>query len=882
MSYRIKVQDIELSETIPTITGLDGYHQLQCIVRLHGTPIASLRVPVTGDYCAGDSILEAILDKQNWWITQYLLEQELDKPLEAKIIDFEHFLDTPPISFNGPYPLVTVAVCTRDRTDNLVLCLDSLIQLDYPALDILIVDNAPQTEATKQLVSQYPNVRYVCEPRPGLDWARNRAILEAQGEIIAYTDDDVVVDAGWVKALAWVFVENPDVMCVTGLTVPYEIETEAQYLLELYGGFGRGFQRKWFQADIANDEDVGFHYGGAGQYGAGANMAFRRGVFDHLGLFDPALDVGTVTNGGGDLEMFFRVLAEGYTLVYEPSMMVRHRHRREYDKLWKQIHNNGIGLYSYFMREMLHYPETRSGFRKLGRFWLRWWNIRRYLISWFRPTLFPRDLIWAELKGSLIGIWDRRYQIAVRRAREIEDQFGPQLPETQPVQYPAVPQPGINLNQQIAVRTIDLTQPLPDMSDMSEYFSIHLLITLGDKTLGMLEIHNKHQPISAMRLRHEIAKEINEKLLLRGTKLKPAALWSQLHAAMSIHYTAESVENDRLPDHVKVSIVVGTYDRPEDLEDCLKSLTTQKTSRLVEIIIADNHPASGLTAPVVAKFPGVKLVSDSRKGASFARNTGIRAATSEIIVTTDDDIVMPEYWLENLIAPFRRADVMMVTGNFMPPELATPAQIAFADYDHMGRGQTGFEADGEWFESFRRRAVPTWRLGGTGNAAYRAGLFHDPKIGMMKESLGAGVPTGTGEDIYFFYRVLKAGYIIVYEPSAYVWHKYRSEMSALKRQIYNYSKGHVAYHLITIFQDNDLRGLVHLLYVVPGWRSRQILGRSNQSLAIIWQEIRGNLLGPWSLWQARQHVRRENRKYSFVQQDTAPMIFSTQDGENHA
>ena len=50
----------------------------------------------------------------------------------------------------------------------------------------------------------YPQVRYVCEPRPGLNWARNRAIAEARGEIIAYTDDDVVVDRGWVRALAGV------------------------------------------------------------------------------------------------------------------------------------------------------------------------------------------------------------------------------------------------------------------------------------------------------------------------------------------------------------------------------------------------------------------------------------------------------------------------------------------------------------------------------------------------------------------------------------------------------------------------------------------------------------------------------------------------------
>jgi O-antigen biosynthesis protein len=641
---------------------------------------------------------------------------------------------------------------------------------------------------------------------------------------------------------------------------------------------------------MENGEEAGFTYGGAGRYGAGANMAFRRSVFDHIGLFDPALDVGTVTNGGGDIEMFFRVLNEGHTLVYEPSMLVRHRHRREYEQLWKQIHNNGIGLYSYFDREMHHYPATRSGFRKLGRYWLRWWNIRRYLISLFRPTLFPRDLIWAELRGSLIGMWNRRYQKALRRAAEIEAQFGPQLPESPTAHETAAPYPAKATGGQIAVRTLDLTQPLPDLSDATEFVRFHLLITLGNKTLGMIEIPNKHQPISAMRLRNEITRQINANLLAREGQSKLDSVWSSLRAAMAGRYSAQDdgakTVRGQLSDQVTVSIVVGTYDRPRDLEDCLKSLIAQNTSRHVQIIIVDNHPESGLTPPVVAKFPGVTLVSESRKGASFARNAGIRAARGEIVVTTDDDIVMPDYWLENLLLPFNRADVMMVTGNFMPPELKTPAQQAFANYDSMGRGHNKLEVGGEWFESFRRRAVTTWKLGGTGNAAYRASLFQDPKVGMMEEILGAGVPTGTGEDIYFFYKVLKAGYIIVYEPSAYVWHKYRTDMEAFKRQIYNYSKGHVAYHLITIFRDGDLRGLVQLLYVLPRWRLRQVasrvLRRSGQPLHLTWQEIKGNLAGPWSLWQAKRHVRRENRKQTFVpaENTSSALLFSTHDGEN--
>jgi glycosyltransferase involved in cell wall biosynthesis len=267
----------------------------------------------------------------------------------------------------------------------------------------------------------YPQVRYVCEPRPGLNWARNRAIAEARGEIIAYTDDDVVVDRGWVRALARVFAEEAEVMAVTGLVVPLELETEAQRLFEQYGGFGRGFERKWYRPDGESGERAATRHGGAGKFGTGANMAFRRSLFERIGGFDPALDVGTVTNGGGDLEMFFRVLKEGHTLVYEPSALVRHRHRRDYAQLRTQIINNGVGFHAYLVRSALTYKDERWALIRLGLWQLWWWNIRRLLIPVAHPDRLPRDLILGELRGSLIGLG--RYLKARRTAARIAQSF---------------------------------------------------------------------------------------------------------------------------------------------------------------------------------------------------------------------------------------------------------------------------------------------------------------------------------------------------------------------------------------------------------------------------------------------------------------------------
>ena len=317
-----------------------------------------------------------------------------------------------------------------------------------------------------------------------------------------------------------------------------------------------------------------------------------------------------------------------------------------------------------------------------------------------------------------------------------------------------------------------------------------------------------------------------------------------------------------LDEEVSASVVVATFDRPDELRQCLRCLTDQIVARRLEVIVVDNHPGSGLTAPVVAEFPGVLLVREPRKGLSYARNAGIDAATGDVIVMTDDDVRAPSDWVENLVAPLGRRDVVAVTGNVLPLELDTPAQLLFESYGGLGRGFERREYDGRWFESWRS-AVPTWVLGGTANAAFLASLFHDPQIGMLEESLGAGMPAAVGEDTYLFYKILKAGHTIVYEPAAVVWHRHRSDMLALRRQLYGYSKGHVAYHLTTLLDDKDLRALLYLGIRLPGGHVRRLVqglrSDTRYPVGLNLLEIAGNLAGPLAWLESRRRVKREGR-----------------------
>jgi GT2 family glycosyltransferase len=226
----------------------------------------------------------------------------------------------------------SVIICTRDRPEALQRCLASLPQQTYPPREIIVVDNASKDQRTRAVAAE-AGVIYVREDRPGLDVARNTGARHATSQIVAYTDDDVVLHQGWLERLVAAF-EDPRIGAATGLVLPAELATEAQLHFETYWSFGQGYYRKDYHADTfsAYETDV-FP---AWKVGAGASMAFRREVFDQVGYFDTRLDVGKA-GCSGDSEFWYRLLAHGFSCRYEPSSVAFHFHRLTMEGLSRQI-----------------------------------------------------------------------------------------------------------------------------------------------------------------------------------------------------------------------------------------------------------------------------------------------------------------------------------------------------------------------------------------------------------------------------------------------------------------------------------------------------------------------------------------------------------------
>ena len=289
-------------------------------------------------------------------------------------------------------PSATVVVCTRNRSEDLAKGLPKLAWLAEEGHEVLIVDNCPDDDLTKHLVSKYPAVRYILEPIPGLNTARNRGLRTANGEIVAFTDDDAIVDEEWLTGLLKNF-QDPTVAVVTGITMPLELESEAQYWFEITNSFKRGFLQQRFEASTM---DVI----AAGQIGAGVNMAVRRSALEEIGYFDEALDAGTPTLSGGDQELFYRTLAAGYRIIYDPAALVWHRHRRTWEELRRTLYGYGVGVYAWWTRAFFIEGEWSVPYKATQ--WFLEYYVRNLIHSFLgRSDRMPIDLAWAQLLGAI-------------------------------------------------------------------------------------------------------------------------------------------------------------------------------------------------------------------------------------------------------------------------------------------------------------------------------------------------------------------------------------------------------------------------------------------------------------------------------------------------
>ncbi|HEX7089584.1 MAG TPA: glycosyltransferase [Longimicrobiales bacterium] len=318
---------------------------------------------------------------------------------------------------------MTAAICTRARPDQLARALESLCAQRVPASEILVIDNAPPDDAAERAVARVcPAARYVVEPVPGLDFARNRALAEASGDIVAFLDDDAVASPGWVGAIRAAFESAPALGVCTGRVEALAVRTAGQRLFEANGGYGRGDRRIRLPAD-ARRRLHGFPaplVAWAVSVGNGASLAVRRDYARQLGGFDEALDLGDVLPGGGDLDIIWRMLRAGHELVYEPDALAWHEHRESISSAVEQIAGHQRALLAFLTKS----TRQASGRTRAELLAFLCWRllkpgVRLAARGIGRDPLPARALlrVWAECWAGLAA-YGRARRIALRRRLE--------------------------------------------------------------------------------------------------------------------------------------------------------------------------------------------------------------------------------------------------------------------------------------------------------------------------------------------------------------------------------------------------------------------------------------------------------------------------------
>jgi GT2 family glycosyltransferase len=287
--------------------------------------------------------------------------------------------------------------------------MERLAQLRYPHLEILVVDNAPVDESTLQLTQRFSaadaRFRYVREDRPGLSYARNRALSEATGALLAFTDDDVWVDRCWVDGLVRGFETSPRVGCVTGLVATASVRSRAEAYFDARAASwsSRLAAQVFDPADPPSDDPL-FPFS-AGRFGTGANFCFDRDLMRSLGGFDVHLGAGTATRGGEDLDAFVRVLRSGRCIRYEPSALVWHHHRADGAALLGQMYSYGTGLSAFMVKCLLDGAMRRDVLKRVPLGLVKMLRIRRETEDRLpRGVPAPRGVLIREVAGMAVGV----------------------------------------------------------------------------------------------------------------------------------------------------------------------------------------------------------------------------------------------------------------------------------------------------------------------------------------------------------------------------------------------------------------------------------------------------------------------------------------------
>ena len=296
---------------------------------------------------------------------------------------------------------ISVIICTYNRANSLADTLSCLTRQSYNIenWELIVVDNN-SNDNTKEIIDEYskklPNLTYKFESQQGLSYARNLGINSAHGEIIVFTDDDVLPETDWLVQIQTNMEKYLCDACGGYIAPKWEVPPPP-WLTEIFYGFLA------IKTDINGPRQLGIN----DELPFGANMAFRKSMFPRYGLFDTQKGrKGNILAGGEDGEMFERIIRENCLVYYFPNIKVTHkveafRIKKNYFRRWRfQGSKNSASVATFEgSRRVLGIPlylisQTAKAIFKSFM----------YLITKPQDIAFRQEMIVWHFLGSIAGI----------------------------------------------------------------------------------------------------------------------------------------------------------------------------------------------------------------------------------------------------------------------------------------------------------------------------------------------------------------------------------------------------------------------------------------------------------------------------------------------
>jgi glycosyltransferase involved in cell wall biosynthesis len=381
------------------------------------------------------------------------------------------------------------------------------------------------------------------------------------------------------------------------------------------------------------------------------------------------------------------------------------------------------------------------------------------------------------------------------------------------------------------VLSIDVGGPIEDI-DLAGAGALYLRLFDRDRPIGVLELTAPLPRYPARWLARDLAWLVNHQ---RHAQAIRDALVAPVVAA----------------DPPTVGVVIATRDRPASLTSCCAALS-QLSPAPDEIIVVDNADVPS-EAREIAAAAGFGYVHEPVAGHSRARNRGLAAASSDIVVFTDDDVEVAPGWVAALRLPFADPLVAGVTGLVFPQRLDTRAQQLFEKHAGFVRG---FET-----RVFDGASLTPFIAGATGAGATLAVRADEARrVGGFREHLGGGTPTRSGEDHFLIHLLLARGLRVVYEPTAVAYHTHRATSDALIGQLEGYGTGMYSYLLATVEEDALPRVVVSGARAMARYTGgRVVRSRLRRPGAMPWPLARAELKGALAAPRAYVRSRRQPR-----------------------